>query len=367
LLSRKVREIIKSYEPYEWEPSSTEIASKTGLPPEQILRFDLNTMPEKPVELLNELAESLRSLPVNEYPEASYSNARSALSAYTGRRPEEIIVTNGADEGIDIVTKTFVDPGDTVIITPPTYSMYRICSEIMAGYPIPVSRDKEFRIDVDRIIEVAGRGAKLIFLCNPNNPTGTATSCRDIETLAEECDSVIVVDEAYYEFHGESAIDLTSRFENLIVLRTLSKAFGLAGARVGYAIATEATIKLLNKVRPPNSISTLSVALLEIALKNLHAMRADVERIKENRATLARQLAKIKGIHVYPSEANFLLARFERPDAKTVYEQLLHRGIVARRFNETSPVANCLRFTVRRREENELLCEALREIFTTIE
>lgn len=257
----RVREVIRTYEPYCWEPSSEEIASKLGLRQEQIVRFDTNSSPYAPIEWLLKLSSTLPSMKTNDYPDTSYSALRRVLSKYVGKNMDCITVTNGADEALDIVSKTFIDPGTPVLVSAPTYPMYRVVAEIMGGKVVSVMRDDTLSDDVDALIRASASTAGVIFLCSPNNPTGNASHRQDIVRLLEESNCLVVVDESYYEFCGKTSVDLTSKYGNLIVVRTFSKGFCLAGARVGYIVASEETISSLNRVRPPNSLNVMSLAL----------------------------------------------------------------------------------------------------------
>jgi len=358
----RVREVIGTYEPYCWEPSSEEIASKLGLRQDQIVRFDTNSSPYTPVEWLAKLSSTLPNVKANDYPDTSYSALRRVLSKYVGKDMDCITVTNGADEALDIVSKTCIDLGTPVLVSAPTYSMYRIVAEIMGGKAVSVTRDDSFSDDVDAILKASASMECVIFLCSPNNPTGNASSRQGIVRLLDESNCLVVVDESYYEFCGKTSVDLTSKYDNLIVVRTFSKGFCLAGARVGYIVASEGTISSLNRVRPPNSLSVISLALAEIALNNLDVMKRYVERIVEERERVVKYLNEIDGITVYPTEANFVLVRFKKASAQDVLEKLLKRGIVVRDVSGLPKLDNCLRFSFRTPQEDDLLLEALRHM-----
>jgi len=360
----RVREIIRTYEPYCWEPSSEEIASKLGLRGEQIVRFDTNSLPYTPVEWLSKLSSALPSMKANDYPDTSYSALRRALSKYVAKNMDCITVTNGADEALDIVSKTFIDPGTPVLVSAPTYSMYRIAAEIMGGKVISIIRDGRFSDDVDALVKASLGMEGIIFLCSPNNPTGNTSSKHDVVRLLDESNCLVVVDESYYEFCGKTSVDLTSKYDNLIVVRTFSKGFCLAGARVGYIVASEETISSLNRVRPPNSLNVMSLALAEIALNNLDVMKRYVEQIIEEREKIVKCLNEIDGIIVYPTEANFVLVRFKEASAQDVFEKLLRRGIVVRDVSELPKLEKCLRFAFRTPQEDDILLGALKHILS---
>jgi histidinol-phosphate aminotransferase len=357
----KIRETVKRFKPYEWEPNNEAISAEVGIPPEEIIRFDTNTSPFTPSKLLSELGRKLSSLKVNDYPDTSYTSLREALSKYTGASIEQISVTNGADEALDIIAKTFVDSGTTVLVSVPTYSMYRITTEIMGGKVMPVLRRGDLSDDVDAIINVA-EGVRAVFLCSPNNPTGNLTKRSTVLRLLREVDAPIIVDEAYFEFCGKTVADLVAKYENLIVVRTLSKAFGLASVRVGYMIAASETVNILNRVRPPNSLGIMSITLAQAALREVGYMERNRELIVRERERLREALKELGKIYVYPSEANFFLVRFKYLSGSEVYRRLLRLGIVTRDVSDLPMLENCLRLTVRTPEENDKLLEALAKI-----
>ncbi|WP_309493426.1 histidinol-phosphate transaminase [Candidatus Hecatella orcuttiae] len=363
-MSMKIREAVKTLRPYQWEPSTDELSKKLGLRKEQVLRFDTNTMPSPPKELLSKLAELLPGLGVNDYPDTSYTQLREGLAKYLGRRVEQLTVTTGADEALDIVAKTFIDPGTEALASKPTYSFYSTIVEVMGGRLVLAPRREDFSEDVDALLEACSRQTRLVFICSPNNPTGNLTDRSDIMKVLEESGCPLVVDESYAEFCGRTVVDLVDAYENLIVIRTFSKAFSLAGARVGYMVAHEKTVRLLNKVRPPNSLSVISLALAGLALENLELLRRNVQWVTEERERLIKALQVIPGLQVYPSQANFILIRFKTPPAPEAYRRLLQQGIVPRSFDEASGLGDCLRFCVRTPEENQALINALERLVT---
>jgi len=358
----RIRAFLRDFEAYAWEESSFSIAERFGLRVGDVIRFDLNTSPYRPVKWLNSLSKILPNLDVNEYPDTSYSSLRDALSDYTGFGADRFVITNGADEALDIIAKAFLDNGDEAVISIPTYSYFRIVSEIMGARVVNVPRRGDFSDNVEEILNRVSGRTKLIFLCSPNNPTGNLSKRGDVVRLLEESNAVVVVDEAYYEFSGETLAPLTDNYDNLIIVRTLSKAFSLAGARVGYIIASEESVKWLNKVRPPNSLSVISLALAEIALRDTDTLRKIVDKILRERDECYERLKKVEGIHVYPSNANFLLMRIEKLDANILHEKLMSMGFVLRNLTGVKGLENCLRMTIHSPENNEKLINALSKI-----
>ena len=320
------RSLPDGFRAYAWAPSSAEVAARHGLPPEQILRFDQNTPPLPGVPQVP-LASSFARL--NEYPDGSYSELRVAAAAYCGVDPDRIVVGAGADELIAICARTYLGPGRVAAISPPTYDLYRLVSVVEGA-------------------EVATEpgGAALIWVCNPNNPTGELRDPQEIEALARaHPDAVIVVDEAYFEFSGASCVDSIESQPNLIVLRTLSKAFGFASLRVGYAVASPGVAEQLELRRPPASVCGPAAAIAAAALRE---PRLDVDATIEERERMRAALLAA-GLDCAESAANFLFVRSDEP----LGAELEQQGLVVRSFEDG------VRITVRRPPENDVLLVAL--------
>ncbi|MCX8188330.1 MAG: histidinol-phosphate transaminase [Nitrososphaeria archaeon] len=360
----KIRSIFENFIPYEWEISSQEVAKMANIPVEKVLRLDTNTSPFVPKKWLNKIAEMLPNLQVNQYPDTRYTELLDKICKYANVKEDCVVITNGADEGIDIVSKTFIDYGDKVIISVPTYSMLKISSQLAGAKVIEVPRKKpSFEDDVENIIQVCNREkANVIFLCNPNNPTGNFTEIERIKSIVEETDSWVIVDEAYYEYCGKSTVNLISKYPNIVIIRTLSKAFSLAGARVGYLLANEETVKKLNLVRPPNSLTVISIKLGSIALSDIQQMREWVKEIIKEREGCYNILNSIKKIEAYPSETNFILFRVKGVDANVVHKKLFSKGICVRNLSDVKGLENCLRVTIGTREQNERFLHELNYI-----
>ena len=360
--SMKIRDAVQGLEPYEWEPSSEQIAGRAGISPESVVRFDTSTSPFLPTRWIADLLQRADQLRVNDYPDTSYASLTKHISGYVGKDPNRILVTNGADEGLDLISKLLVDQGCEAIISTPTYSMFRIVVEVMGGGVIGVPRRGGFVDDCDGILDrVTGR-TRLIFLGSPNNPTGNTVARETVMRLLEESGCAVVVDEAYYEFSGKTFVDLTDRYENLFIVRTLSKAFGLAGARVGYLVVHGKTASSLMKVRPPNSLGVISLLLAEAAFKDLESVRRNTRLLLDERERCEGLLGGLRGLHVYPSEANFLLIRLGQVDADEVHKRLMARGFVTRNMHGTPMLENCLRIGVRLPQQNDALIAALAEM-----
>ncbi|MEO7118929.1 MAG: histidinol-phosphate transaminase [Candidatus Limnocylindrales bacterium] len=350
---------------YTWEPSDAVIAARYGLRAEDIIRFDTNTSPLPPPFAPGVLA-GVFDPTLNEYPDSSYWELTRAASDYVGVAPERLIVGAGADEILDIIAKAFLPAGATALIPVPTYAMYSVSSSQRAAHVMRVLRsgpERDYAIDLDAFRPLVPDAA-VVWLCSPNNPTGAIEPREALEAILEAaimCSDppAIVIDEAYAEFVDWTAVAWLDRYPNLMIVRTMSKAFGLAGMRVGYAASSRATIARLEAVRPPGSISTPSATLAAEALCRPELARENAARISAEREWL-RDTLMAAGWTVAPSVTNFLLLEAgAAPGAEALGEQLLRSGIVPRTFPAEHPLAGHLRLTVRARHENERLLAAI--------
>lgn len=340
---------------YKWQPTTAEIAATTGLPPERVERFDHNTSPFRAEWAGAAAAKALAT--VNEYPGASYRTLREAAAGLSDLEPEQIVPGAGADEMILLSARAFLHRGDTAAAATPTYPLYEIATVQAGGVfqQVPAS-PPDFVFPTDEIIRAA-RDADLVWVCAPSNPIGNAVSDDTIEAVVAATDGLVVIDAAYAEFADTDWSSRVDRNHNVIVLRTLSKAYGIAGARVGYAMAHRDLIAAIDDVRPPGSISSIST---EIAIEALHrpeAMEETVQKIQSLRANLAAALDSL-GFRVLPSETNFVLCEVG-PNAHQLCEQLMAEGLVARKFPADGALAEYLRFTVRTAEANSRLITTL--------
>jgi len=360
VLEHLVRQSVRDIDPYAWELSSDAVAAKHGLRVQDVIRFDLNTSPFGPKAWDAAMEAARQEGEANEYFDTSYAELAALFGAYYGVPTDHLIIGAGADEILDISTKTFLDNGDPVVISVPTYSMYAICAEQMGAYVRRVPLGADFAQDIDGLL-AAAEGAKIIFHCNPNSPTGNATDPAALERLIANAPCMVVVDEAYAEYTGTSAVPLIARHPNLVVVRTMSKAFGMAGMRLACGIAAPAVTAMMNRVRPPNSVSRVTARVGAAALRDIPAMRENVATVIAEREPFIDLLWEF-GAHVYPSVTNFVLTRWESPTvAQSVYDWLEARGMVVRNFSQHPLLPGHLRITVRTAEENARLFAALKE------
>jgi histidinol-phosphate aminotransferase len=355
-----VRATVRDLEPYSWELSTEAVAERHGLAIDRVVRFDLNTSPFPPAAWDAALEAARGERRPNEYFDTGYAELTPLFADYCGVPADHIIVGAGADEILDIVSKTFLDNGDAVVLSVPTYSMYPIVTEQLGATIRMVPLGPGFEPDVDALL-AAAQGAKIIWVCNPNSPTANAADPAALERLVAGAPCVVVVDEAYAEYAGWSAVPLLARYSNLVVVRTMSKAFGMAGMRLGWGVGQPPVISYLNRVRPPNSVSRVTARLGAAALRDLPAMRSNVDAVVREREPMVAALRRL-GVRVHPSVTNFLLTDWgSAAEANDVYEWLEARGMVVRNFAEHRLLPGHLRITVRSAEENGRLLAALEE------
>ncbi|MCK4327620.1 MAG: histidinol-phosphate transaminase [Candidatus Diapherotrites archaeon] len=286
---------------------------------------------------------------LNRYPDPACSELKNALSEYVGVPAENIFVGNGSDECIDLLVKCFVEADENVVVLEPTYAMYRVAAESYGVEYRSCLLDEGFQIDFAELEGIVDRKTKLVFCCSPNNPTGN--SLESVLEVAKRLDAIVVVDEAYAEFSGKGLAADAVGYDNLVVLRTFSKAWGLAGARVGYLVAAKRIVECLDKAKLPYNVSAVSQRLALGALKNKGKMLAMVEEITRERERMAQEIRRMGG-EAFASEANFVLFRFNK-NARQIQERLARKGIVIRDRSGLPRTGNCLRVTVGGKSEND--------------
>jgi histidinol-phosphate aminotransferase len=293
------------------------------------------------------------------YPDPLSDSLRSGAAVVYGVKPENIIAGNGSDEILSLLLRCFVGPQDRVAFPVPTYSLYDTLVEIQDGVAVCVNYPADFSLPES----LAGQNAALTFLCNPNAPSGTLVSLPEIAKLAGAVSGILVVDEAYVDFaesEGASSIPLIRQLPNLVVLRTFSKSFSLAGMRIGLAFASEEIIAGMMKVKDSYNLNRLSTVAATAALQDMAWMRRNAERIQRSRIKLSRGLKRL-GYEVYPSHANFVLARKRDQNLKPIYEELKRKNILVRYF-DTAGLQDCLRITVGTPKEVKALLNELASI-----
>jgi histidinol-phosphate aminotransferase len=298
----------------------------------------------------------------NRYPDPMQYQVKMRLSEIKGVPARNIFIGNGSDEAIDILFRSFCNPGvDNVIIVPPTYGMYQVSANINDVEARKVLLTEEYQLNLEGIAEAIDEHTKLIFICSPNNPTGNSINRDDIETLLANFNGIVVIDEAYINFSRQKTfIQELTEYANLVVLQTLSKAWGLAGLRVGMAFASEEIIEVMNKVKPPYNINEASQQLALEALNNVQQVN---DWIKETLAQRDKLVLALKDfdfvLDIYPSDANFVLVK--TTDAKGIYNFLVQNGIIIRNRTNVELCEGCLRITIGTPNENKILIDTLQQ------
>jgi len=353
------------YEVEEYTPSlSLDLLSeRLGLPTERIVKLDANENPYGPSPKVQEALAAYGYYHL--YPDSRQNRLREAIQRYLAVDKAHIMAGNGSDELIDLVMRLLLDPGDAVILCPPSFGMYGFYATVNGAKVVEVPRRADFSLDVEGVERAARGGAKLLFLASPHNPSGCLTPRGDILRLLE-LPLVIVVDEAYAEFSGESVVDLVPKHPNLIVLRTFSKWAGLAGLRVGYGIFPLDIIEHLWKIKPPDNVNAAGEAAALASLDDLEYLRKNVRRIVAERERLYEGLKAIPYLRPYPSRANFILCQVVGRDVWALKEVLEREGIILRYFKEPR-LQGFIRISVGKPEHTDALLAALRKFVRRVD
>ena len=346
---------IETYDPVE-PPES--LAVKAGIPEDQVIKLNGN---ENPYGASPKVSKALAALPLHIYPDPFQRRIREALARYLELDSDQIIVGAGGDELIDLLFRLFISPGDAIIDSEPTFGMYGFYARVAGAEVRSVPRDQAFDIDVPGVVAVAGSSrAKLLFVASPNNPTGNVASEEQVKALLDT-GLIVVVDEAYYEFSGNTMAGLVQEHENLVVLRTLSKWAGLAGVRAGYGIMSPKLVSHLIDIKSPYNVSTAAEAALLASLQDVETLLENVSAIIDERERMFSMLDGIAGVKPRPSGGNFILCGFEPGRALAVFEGLAGRGIFVRNFRSPR-LRDYFRISVGTREQTDRVVGAIAEL-----
>jgi len=314
-------------------------------------------------EIFMDANENPYPSPYNRYPDPLQLKVKEKLSFIKGVDVSQTFLGNGSDEAIDLLIRAFCEPHeDSIVITDPTYGMYAVCANVNAVDFNTVALDENFDLDIEAFPPLDNAALKLIFVCSPNNPTGNLMSRDRIIFLLENFKGLVVVDEAYIDFtESKSFTTELARYSNLVVLQTFSKAWGLAGLRLGMCFASREIIAILNKIKYPYNVNISTQELALEALENVEKTKSWVQEIILERERLSKDLSALSLTQiVYPSEANFLLVKVE--DAPSIYRRLMEQGIIVRDRSNVKLCNSCLRITVGTPHENDRLVNALKKL-----
>jgi histidinol-phosphate aminotransferase len=314
-----------------------------------------------PESVKRRVVERALARPWSRYPEFDPKELVEKLAAFAGWRPDGILAGNGSNELIEALLLVTVGPGTRVVIPEPTFTLYALVTRILGGEAIRVGLGPELEYDATEIGRIRRElAASVTIVCSPNNPTGGVLSLEEVERLCGESDGLVVVDEAYHEFSGQTAVPLLARHANLVVLRTFSKAMSLAGARVGYLLASPELVREVNKARLPYNLNFFSQMAATAAIEEWESLRKIVGGLVEAREDLLYRLYRMPGVKPYPSRANFILFELLEADPKAVFESVYKRGVLIRDVTSYPRLSRCLRVSVGSPSENEAFLEALR-------
>ncbi|OPX18586.1 histidinol-phosphate transaminase [candidate division WOR-3 bacterium 4484_100] len=338
-----------------------ELEEYTVPQPQRMIKLNQNESPfDLPESIKVRILQRLRQITWNRYPLSKSPGLVQAISDYTGLKPQYIVCGNGSNELIDSVFQAFCEPGERVMVVEPGFAIFERQARLRDLNIIKVPLDKGFAYNPDAIIDAAD-STKLIILASPNNPTGSVLSVEQIKRILCKTRAFVVIDEAYYEFCGVSAQDLLADFGNLVITRTFSKAFGLAGIRLGYLLAQPEVAKQLDKAKLPFSVGIFQQVVGEVVLRMRRYVEQVVQQIIEERQRVYNRLCKLKNIQPFASGANFILFEVKDGQADRLFEMLYQRGILLRSFNNIS-LKNMLRVTIGRPEENSRFLQEMEGI-----
>lgn len=341
------------------------LAKEIGIPQEDIVKLNFNENlfvdRKQQAKLVKELADELD---LRMYPEDEMPKLQEKLTAYMRVPKEYIVISNAGDELIDRIIRLFIEKGDAAVSFTPTFAIPRLCVKRQEGEYLTIPLKSNFQIDVKAMLSAFSDRTRLLYLCSPNNPTSNQMNPQDIEKLVKAFPGIVILDEAYGEFADYSFVPRIREFPNMIILRTFSKAFGLAALRLGYAVANPELAKVLMEKSPlPYPVSAFSLRMGCKVLDDLDAMRKAVGALLNERGKFIKELNKVDGVQAFPSQADFLLINTKKP-AEETYEKLLKRGILLKKWGRLLQYENCFRVTVGLPEMNAKLIKALREIMS---
>ena len=348
-----LRKTIKDFEPYFVAP----IAEKYVINANENY-FNVLSIPS----VKKELVEALDTFKPQLYPRPMADNLRKAISGYIGCDEDEIICGNGGDEMINYLLNTFLNPGDKILVHTPTFDMYELTGEVLGASAVKVKDLTGYRRDREGILEAVKKyQPKMTVICNPNNPTGDLLPASFIEEVLKAAENIVFVDEAYMEFaQQESVIGLVKKYPNLVVLRTLSKAFGLAGMRCGYLVAQKDLIEAIAKVKAPYNLNAFTQLFAPIVLKHRDEIFKVRDEIVKERNRLYEELVKIPGLTVYPSCTNFLLVQVQVKHEE-IFKALKENDVLVKIYRNSAEIPNGYRISVTTKEVDDILLSVFRK------
>jgi histidinol-phosphate aminotransferase len=357
-IEKFIRPELVNFSGYSASKSPDTLKGKVEVPIEGIIKLDAN---ENPYGCSPRVNQALADYPdINVYPDSGQTELRKQLQEYTSVAMEHIVAGAGSDQLIDLILRLFIKSGDELINCTPTFAMFHFFIKLNGGTPVEVPRDENFCVDVDTIKKAVTGKAKVILLATPNNPTGTVIPREDILEILDS-GLPVIVDEAYYEFTGETVAPLVEEYNNLMVLRTFSKWAGLAGLRIGYGLFPTRIADYLLRIKEPYNINAAAQVAVRESLNDVDYLMNNVKTIIAERERLFSRLKEMGWLKPYPSQANFILCSVLKGGARELQQKLEDRGILVRYFDQPL-LKDMVRISIGRPEENDILMETLNEI-----
>ena len=357
-MERLIRPELVGFGGYSAATSPETLEGKVEVPVENIIKLDAN---ENPYGCSPRVNQALAKYPgFSIYPDDGQTRLREMLAGYTGVTADHIVAESGSNRLIDLVLRLLISPGDEVINCVPSFVMYRFSTELCGGTLVEIPRDDNFAVDVGAVKVAISPRTKIILIANPNNPTGTSIPREDILKLVDT-GLPVLVDEAYYEFSGDTVAPLVTQYDNLIVLRTFSKWAGLAGLRAGYGLFPSGIADYMLRIKIAYCVNVAALVAMEESLKDIDYLQERVNAIIAERDRLFEELGKVEWLRPFPSTANFILCQVLKGQASQLHQQLQNKGILIRYFDEPL-LDNYVRISVGKPEDSEVLMRTLREI-----
>lgn len=353
-----IREDIVNYESYNAVPSAWDMSVAQRIAIEKVDKLDAGENLFGPSSNVTQALS--RYTGYQFYPDPEYKELRRVIGHYTGVSDTSIAVGSGGDELIDLILRLVLDPGDTVLNCPPTFSSYALSTILNRGKLVNIPRNEKYDLDISQILSQVDEKVKIIFVCNPNNPTGNVTTNKEIECLLKT-GKIVFVDEAYYEFSNCSSIPLLQKYPNLIILRSFSKWAGIAGLRLGYCIMSPYLVEQLMKIKPPYNVNSAASVAGIFSLKDIRYRKRVIKTIKDQRDAMYTSLKRIDEIKIYPSQGNFLFVKLDKKEYKVVKDAFTKANIAVR-YYDSSLTGKAIRITIGRPEQNVRMLD----IFNTL-
>ncbi len=357
-IKKFIRPDLAAFGGYSARISPDTLEGKVEVPVDSIIKLDANENPYGCSPAVNRALASYTEY--NIYPDDGQTRLKKLLAGYCRVDEKYIVAGGGSNQLIDLILRLFLNPGEEVINCVPTFGIYRFSTDLCGGKLVDIMRKDDFSIDVSAVKAAVTDKTKIIFLANPNNPTGNNIPEQDIHEILET-GVVVVVDEAYYEFSRQTVVPLIQKYENLIVLRTFSKWAGLAGLRVGYGMFPPEIADYILKIKIPYNVNAAALVAVEESLKDIDRLQATVQAIIDERERLFTELGKIPSLRPYPSKANFILCRVERGNAVQLRQKLQEKGILIRYYDDML-LRDYVRISVGKPEHTDALIGVLRQI-----